>query len=416
MAKAPTTSVRASAHLPANFIDTYKVFKKMTGIPQETQMVLSTSLHNAYTNSKQVCFGAEWVDSAIPENFHGFDNLDEVIAMNQFVIAHEVGHLSVQPGWQTSWGKDIGEWPIDYARQPKWSNVFSDVLVNTHIMGARDWKRSSNDPEVQKIIDLMPWSQRWHLKSRICKNTNKHDMLRAAGTLPDNRYQPPGMARGAYDPSDPDDVFKPDEALTPLYQVKTGHGRGFQVYPPLSNCMSKPDSWRKIKLDKSYTLVQCSSCDEIMPDNILIGSKCPRCRTACNPYHNISAGTYTVTKTQDLNQEINPDNPTFPWYYEVGGKWIPFYLTQELCPDCGLTASCDLTEGFSTVTADPSLSACSEQSTLWRVLVMQEFAGFRALQDGFRGSTDIEAGHKFLEAIGIVAHFAEMRCQDFPRL
>ena len=49
-----------------------QVFKKLTGIPKETQFVLSTSLHNAQTNSKQVSFGPEWVDSAIPENFHGF--------------------------------------------------------------------------------------------------------------------------------------------------------------------------------------------------------------------------------------------------------------------------------------------------------------------------------------------------------
>jgi len=414
MAKLPSTSVRASAHLPANFIDTYKVFKKMTGIPSDTQMVLSTSLHNAYTNSKQVCFGPEWVDSSIPANFHGFDNLDEVIAMNQFVIAHEVGHLSVQPGWEVSWGKDIGEWPIDHARQPRWSNVFSDVLVNTHIMQARDWSRTGSDPETQKILDLMPWSQRWHLKSRICENTLKHDMLRAAGTLPDNRYQAPGLVRGAYDPSDPDDQFTPDEALTPLYQVKTGHGRGFQVYPPLSHCVSKPDKWRQVVVKTDYNLVQCSQCEEIFPDKLQIRGRCPRCNKSCSAYKTISAGTYTVTKTKDLNQEVNPTNPTFPHYYEINNSWIPFYICQELCPDCGEAASCDLTEGFSTVINDPAASACSEQSTLWRVLVMQEYAGFRALQDGFRGKTGIEAGLAFLEAIGIIADFAEMKCQDFP--
>ena len=79
-----STEDRANKQLPKAFIETYQIFKKATGIPKETQFVLSTSLHNAYTNSKQVCFGPEWVDSAIPENFHGFgEDVATVQSMNQ---------------------------------------------------------------------------------------------------------------------------------------------------------------------------------------------------------------------------------------------------------------------------------------------------------------------------------------------
>ena len=205
-----STEDRANKHLPKAFVETYKVFKKLTGIPKETNFVLSTSLHNAYTNSKQVCFGPEWVDSAIPENFHGFgSDVSTVQSMNQFVVGHEVGHLSVQPGWQASWGKDIRSWPINLSRQGMWSNVYSDVLVNTHIFKARDWTRPPKTETELKIAELMEWSQRWHMASRICKNTTGHGKLRAAGTVTDNRFTPAGGIIGSYTPHEPSDTFTP---------------------------------------------------------------------------------------------------------------------------------------------------------------------------------------------------------------
>ena len=56
-------------HLPKAFIETYQT-KKLTGIPKETQFVLPRRFTTP-TNSKQVC-SVPRVDSAIPENFHGF--------------------------------------------------------------------------------------------------------------------------------------------------------------------------------------------------------------------------------------------------------------------------------------------------------------------------------------------------------
>ena len=96
--------------------------------------------------------------------------------------------------------------------------------------------------------------------------------------------------------------------------------------------------------------------------------------------------------------------PTFLHYYVINGVKVPFYLTEELCPDCGEPASCDITDGFYG-------RHCSEQSTLWRILIIQEYAGFRALTSGHRGKTGFSAGHQFLEDVAIIAHHAEVTCQ-----
>lgn len=404
---------RANKHLPKAFVETYKIFKKLTGIPNETQFVLSTSLHNAFTNSKQVCFGAEWVDSAIPENFHGFGtDIDTVQSMNQFVIGHEVGHLSVQPHWGVSWRKEIRSWPINLSRQSLWSNVYSDVLVNTHIFKSRDWTRPPKNEEEEKISELMEWSQRWHMSSRICKNTAGHAQLRAAGTVIDNRFTPAGGVIGSYSPHEPSDTFTPVPGKTPLYQIRTGHGRGFQVYPPISYALAKglPAKFRTVHVPFNRNLFECTTCDEVMTD-IVTNGDCPRCKNTVNPIGSIAAGNYEVTKAIDLEGKVNNALPTFGHYYIIDGKKVPAFITQELCPDCMKDSSCDITSGFSTFTDYITGSkACSERSTLWRILVIQEYAGFRALTKGYRRKNGFAAGHQFIDDMVIVAHNAETEC------
>ncbi len=412
-----STEDRANKHLPKAFVETYKIFKKLTGIPQETQFVLSTSLHNAYTNSKQVCFGPEWVDSAIPENFHGFgSDVATVQSMNQFVIAHEVGHLSIQPHWSTSWGKEIRSWPINLSRQGMWSNVYSDVLVNTHIFKARDWMKKPKNEDEEQIAELMEWSQRWHMTSRICEHTNEHGKLRAAGTLPDNRFTPPSGTIGAYSPHESGDPFTPIPGKTPLYQIRQGHGRGFQVYPPMSYaCAKNMDAkYRQVNIKHARKLFHCPNCDEVMGDTNCNGVTCLRCQGSVNAAGSISPGTYEVTKTWDLEGKVNNPLPTFPHYVEINGQKVPFYYTQELCPDCGKNASCDLVDGFGAIDTSGGVDACSEQSTLWRILVMLEYAGFRALTTGHRGKTGYEAGHQFLKEVAMIAHHAESVCLLTP--
>lgn len=400
-----STEDRAEKHLPKAFVETYKVFKKLTGIPKETNFVLSTSLHNAYTNSKQVCFGPEWVDSAIPENFHGFgSDVATVQSMNQFVVGHEVGHLSVQPGWQASWGKDIRSWPINLSRQGMWSNVYSDVLVNTHIFKARDWTRPPKTETETKIAELMEWSQRWHMTSRICKNTTGHGQLRAAGTVTDNRFTPPSGVIGAYTPHEPSDTFTPVPGKTPMFQTRQGHGRGYQVYPPIPYALAKglPANYRQVKVPQSHNLFECTVTGEIMCDTVVVGNKSPKGH-AVNSAGSIAAGTYEVTQAIDIEGKINNDLPTMGHYYVINGQKVPAQITEELCPDCGKDASCNITSGYSG-------KHCSEQSTLWRILVMQEYAGFRALSTGHRGKTGFAAGHQFIEDMTIIAHHAETIC------
>jgi len=400
---------RANKHLPKAFVETYKIFKKLSGIPKETQFVLSTSLHNAYTNSKQVCFGAEWVDSAIPANFQGFGtDVDTVQSMNQFVIGHEVGHLSVQPHWDVSWAKEIRSWPINLSRQGMWSNVYSDVLVNTHIFKARDWTRTPKNDQEKNIAELMEWSQRWHLSSRICKNLTKHAQLRAEGKVVDNRFTPDSGVLGSYSPHEPSDSFSPVPGKTPLYQIRTGHGRGFQVYPPISYALAKglPAKFRTVKVPESRNLFECTKCDEVMTDIVTSGS-CPRCKNTVNAVGSIAAGTYEVTKAIDIEGKVNNALPTFGHYYIIDGKKVPTIITEELCPDCMEDASCSITSGYSG-------KYCSEQSTLWRILVIQEYAGFRALTTGHRGKTGFAAGHQFIDDVVIIAHHAETKCLISP--
>ena len=401
-----STEDRANKHLPKAFIETYQIFKKLTGIPKETQFVLSTSLHNAYTNSKQVCFGPEWVDSAIPENFHGFgEDVATVQSMNQFVIAHEIGHLSVQPGWQTNWAKEIRSWPINLSRQGMWSNVYSDVLVNTHIFKARDWAKAPRNQEEQDILDLMEWSQRWHLGSRICKNTNGHAQLRASGAVADNRFTPSSGTIGAYQPHQPGDNFQPVPGKTPLSQIRQGHGRGYQVYPPIAYSLATglPSNYLRVRVPESHNLFECTVTGEIMADTVVVNGKSPKGHPV-NAAGSIAAGTYDVTEAYDIEGKKNSKLPTFLHYYVINGVKVPFYITEELCPDCGEPSSCDITDGFYG-------RHCSEQSTLWRILIIQEYAGFRALTSGHRGKTGFAAGHQFLEDVAIIAHHAELTCQ-----
>lgn len=411
-----SAEVRAKRDLPPIFFDRYQVFKTLTGIPKKTQFVLTDSLHGAHTNQNQVCFGDEWVDSAIPENFQGFGtDVDIVQSMNQFVIGHEVGHLSVQPHWDTSWAKEIRSWPINLSRQSLWSNVYSDVLVNTHIFKARDWTRPPKTEEEKKIAELMEWSQRWHMSSRICENTVEHAQLRTAGTVVDNRFTPAGGVIGSFMPHAPSDAFQPSDT-TPMFQRKMGHGRGYQVYPPISYSLAKglPAKFRTVKVPESRNLFECTKCDEVMTD-IVTNGDCPRCKKTVNPIGSIAAGTYEVTKAIDIEGKVNNALPTFGHYYIIDGKKVPVFITQELCPDCMKDASCDLTSGFSTFTNYLSgLRPCSEQSTLWRILVIQEYAGFRALTTGYRGKTGFAAGHRFIDDIVIIAHHAETKCLINP--
>ena len=53
--------------------------------------------------------------------------------MNQFVIAHESRTPIRSTRLADQLGQEIRSWPINLSRQGDWSNVYSDVLVNTHI-------------------------------------------------------------------------------------------------------------------------------------------------------------------------------------------------------------------------------------------------------------------------------------------
>ena len=398
---------RANKQLPKAFIETYQIFKAATGIPRETKFMLDSSMKGAKTDSKTVSFGPEWVDSAIPENFHGFGaDVATVQSMNQFVIAHEIGHLSVQPGWKTNWMVEIRSWPINLSRQGFWSNVYSDVLVNTHIFKARDWTRKPRNEEEEQILALMEWSQRWHLGSRICKNTNGHGQLRASGAVVDNRFQPEGEVIGTYQPHLPGDTFKPVPGKTPLYQIRQGHGRGYQVYPPIPYSLATglPNNYLRVRVPKYHDLFQCTVTGEIMPGIVLNNGKSPKGHSVTSA-GSIAPGTYEVTEAYDIEGKRNSKLPTFLLYYVINGVKVPFYLTEELCPDCGEPASCDVTDGWGG-------SACSERATLWRILMIQQYAGFRALSSGHKGKTGFAAGHQFLEDVAIATHYAELTCME----
>ena len=139
-----------------------------------------------------------------------------------------------------------------------------------------------------------------------------------------------------------------------------------------------------------------------MCDTVVVGNKSPKGH-AVNSAGSIAAGTYEVTQAIDIEGKINNDLPTMGHYYVINGQKVPAQITEELCPDCGEDASCDITSGYSG-------QHCSEQSTLWRILVMQEYAGFRALSTGHRGKTGFAAGHQFIEDMTIIAHHAETMC------
>ena len=141
-----------------------------------------------------------------------------------------------------------------------------------------------------------------------------------------------------------------------------------------------------------------------MADTVVFNNKSPKGHPVTSA-GSIAAGTYEVTEAYDIEGKRNSKLPTFLQYYVIDGIKVPFYLTEELCPDCGEPASCDITSGFYG-------RHCSERSTLWRILVIQEYAGFRALTSGHKGKKGFAAGHQFLEDVAIAIHHAEVTCQS----
>ena len=410
-------SYNAVSNLPDLMVEAYEELMIATGLQgRGFDFVIDHSEHGAYTNRKQIVFGPSWVDAMIHENYHGYTDPTILMGSSTFVIAHEIGHLTVQPYHTTSWSQELKEWPVNASVRGKWANYHSDILVNTHLAFARDWESPPSTPKEKEIADYNEYGMRWYLASRDCGETAAHQILLDGGTdawgnpVVDNRYQAPGGIIGQYEISDPSDRYKPILGSTPLWQTRQGHGRGHQYYPSLAySCANNlPVNFRTVKNSQDREIGTCNSCDEVQVN--MNSGRCVKCSTPLGSLWTLSAGEYEVTATESLEGIVNDEMPNFPHYVIINGKKVPFAVVTELCPMCKESAGTQITRSFQpeevpvgVVLSDGEL----QWNSLLRIKLQQEFAGWAALKNGYKGLSGKAAGYKFLEDVAISMHYPE---------
>lgn len=427
------------AELPQELKDAVNHLRSVNGISNKV-VIVPDALHEAYTNMQYISLSGEYMAMGMNANYHGYaeNRLREDL---DFVIQHEIGHLNVHPSVSYGWKKEIAMMPVEGRKKGPWANVLSDIIVNYAIANGAQLPISGTEKVKEtKRMNGAVWSA-YGGGFRNCMDGEgslagqyRHRELLDARKLVDNRYH-----NGVYDPHAVGNEYlaSPD---TPEYQKWQGHGRGPQLYPSVSWCLSHkmpigtdmgvgtgasrtsqdyPDNWKQIKVLADVNIEYSPSADKWLGYNPTPGV-CPLTSAATTKEGPISSGTYTALACRTYDGIENPTDvrPIEFFQIDVAGKprWIPAHYTISLCPHCGMTAPSQFQiamafrPGLSEIMADPSIADGDtlkniEKSQLYNVLLNYLIAGLYATSlNGYGSKTGPEAGHQFLNDVAWDRH------------
>ena len=318
-------------HLSQELQDLYTNISNIVGAPNVPLIIQKGEVHGAATDSKKVFMGTNYVDSTIPQNYHGFPS--ELVASGvAWTIGHELGHITVHPGRGCSWGDEIRTLPIDAYEQRDMANIISDIMVNYMMSRGTNFIEQGTEFGNELKETLMAghlahsffrigWTDEERARVAILLERGENTF---GQPMVDNRYIPSciywfsarRLLPKCIGPDTPQIPSKDPANPTPLYQEKTGYGRGSQVYPPLQYCVSNnnpkmdqpfPNNWKSVRINNRHNVQYCSRCKlyEVYQDE---GGTCPVCLEGTSSSSTINAGVHTVTGVMTYAGEINPRN------------------------------------------------------------------------------------------------------------
>jgi hypothetical protein len=418
--------------------------RDMNGIANKL-VIVPSAVHEAYTNMEYISLSGDYMAIGMAENYHGYDS-SRLAEDLDFVIQHEIGHLNVHPGVGTGWKKEIKAMPVEGRKRGLWSNILSDIEVNYNISQGTQLKISGKDKEVAvKRMNTAVWAA-YGGGYRNCLGGDgppkaaagqvAHRTLLESGKLVDNRYN-----AGVYEPHAAGNPYLPDKADTPFWQTLQGHGRGPQLYPSISYCLSHkmpvgtdigdgkgasrtvqdyPDSWKRVKVMADVSLEYDSANQQWFGYNTSPGVSPINESSPTVKSGRVSSGTYTVLACRTYDGLENPKDvrPIQYLQLDVGGTplWIPAHYCMSLCPHCGQSAASQFEIGmafrpglagallrFSELDSDTLESI--ENSRLFSILLNYLLAGLYANADtGYKGVYGPEAGKLFLYDVAYDRH------------
>ena len=419
--------------------------KQLTGITVPLYIVGGGSFHGANTSGSRINMGPEYLERCIPVNFHGFEDPAFTEMQTAFVLNHEIGHITVHPGGSGgySWLKEIRSLIlIEPAEQPMWANVLSDICVNYNVSRGNNFI-SGTQALQDKYKDLCTKGFHHDYFIREAANVDRelspsdpgynydievYQTMVENGTLKDNRWQPVGKDRGAYDPSDPTNDFLPTK-LTPNWQLLWGRGRGAQFYPTVAACVQKNakhpetgkpfnDAWKQVLVLATLDMKHCNDCGIYFswqdPTAKWGAKNCPNCGGKYTKLGKVPEGKHKVLRamTYDDRTDFSGYEPIKAYEVEIksrmGGKktiWVPGIYCLQIGPESGNVASSiwEWHWGMGCVNIKNQPRNQNEGSIthrrLCRFMTMLMYAGIYATNDtGFGGLTGKQAALRFMEA------------------
>ena len=237
---------------------------------------------SGYTTGDDVVIKGPMADLAIYENYH-FEGLPSEFTQIFFgmvggvptcpapmsmLFQHELGHVTVHPaGNMDKYKKQSKSMPLPQTGgfSSQTMNILSDLVLNHSVMHSANIL-GTTDPDIMlRMRQEALYGLAGLYMMPQCQNVQAHADLVEGGVLPDTRYKPTQPCTAASDPENPPALPCPyavsgsvhdqgcydnhfvdatDPALikhfmfasgdTPFWQAVTGHGRGSQFYPMLS--------------------------------------------------------------------------------------------------------------------------------------------------------------------------------------
>ena len=237
---------------------------------------------SGYTTGDDVVIKGPMADLAIYENYH-FEGLPSEFTQIFFGIVggmptcpapmsmlfqHELGHVTVHPaGNMDKYKKQSKSMPLPQTGgfSSQTMNILSDLVLNHSVMHSANIL-GTTDPDIMlRMRQEALYGLAGLYMMPQCQNVQAHADLVEGGVLPDTRYKPTQPCTAASDPENPpalpcpyavsgsvhdqgcydnhfvdatdpnkDEHFMFASGDTPFWQAVTGHGRGSQFYPMLS--------------------------------------------------------------------------------------------------------------------------------------------------------------------------------------
>ena len=365
-----------ATNCPANMV---LGFKQLQNAYNETMIYLQlgTELHGAHTNMDSITVGIDQMMLTILPNFHKVPS-DYMDSSAFFVVGHEFGHITTHPGKNAEyWKNGAKDFPVEHYQKQRWLNAISDIIVNWSVM------TGSNIYDNRLRDEIQPQMLKGFIASemlRVCSIENTaisegqkqaHMKLLKEKKVKDNRYTPVGGLPGQYDFAESSDPYQPT-TKTPFYQKFVGHGRGSQIYPPISYCVSEnmAANWRRVRMLKTENGLQKGKTYEV--------SEC-------------------LTFDGRKNQPWEPVDS-----YVIDGKEVSARYCLTLCPDCGKPARNTWDNWFDYVPKEEQDANVQRMGT-WLYLLIQMFAfqwaAIYSTYLPYGGSKSRTSGKQFLRDI-----------------